>query len=136
MSSLMRWSRVGFNAVAWLFAACCAIQVYLAGLGVFASGSSFITHRDFGYVFGLLTLALIVLAILGRVGRRVIIASILLLALFALQSVFIVLWKSNPPSPGLAALHPLNGFLIFAIAVAVAWMTRGYLRLVTQTQSA
>jgi hypothetical protein len=128
VAGYVRWSRFAFNVVAWIFAGCCAIQVYLAGLGVFAGSGNFTTHSGFGYLVGLLTLVLIVLAALARLPRRVIGASVLLLVLFALQSVFIALWKSNPPNGALAALHPLNGFLIFLVAVAVAWTTRGYLR--------
>ena len=125
MSSVVRWSRFGFNVVAWLFVACCLLQVYLAGLGVFAGSSNFETHAGFGYTFGLLTLVLIVLALLGRTGRRVTGASVLLLVLFALQSVFIAMWAD---SPTVAALHPLNGFFILFVAVATAWATLGYLR--------
>lgn len=128
MSGVVRWSRFAFNVVAWLFAACCAIQVYLAGLGVFAGPANFNTHSGFGYLFGLLTLVLIGLALVGRAPRRIVGASILLLVLFALQSVFILLWKSSPPNTALAALHPLNGFVIFFVAVALAWTTRGWLR--------
>lgn len=128
MSGVARWSRFAFNLVAWLFAACCAIQVYLAGLGVFAGSDNFQTHAGFGYLFGLLTLVLIVLAVLARPGPRVIGAAILLLVLFALQSVFIALWKSSPPNGAAAALHPLNGFLITLVAIWMAWSTRDYLR--------
>ena len=128
MSAVTRWSRSAFNLVAWLFAACCAIQVYLAGLGVFAGSSNFETHVNFGYMFGLLTLVLIVLAVLSRPGRRFVGAAVLLLVLFALQSVFILLWKSSPPVGAAAALHPLNGFLITLVALWMAWTTRGYLR--------
>jgi len=124
----VRWSRSGFNLVAWLFTACCAVQVYLAGLGVFAGSANFNDHREFGYLFGLLTLVLIVLAVLARLPRRVIGASALLLVLFAMQSVFILFWKSNPPNGALAALHPLNGFAIFFMSAATAWSTREYLR--------
>ncbi len=52
-------------------------------------------------------------------------ASALLLVLFALQSVFVAFKDS---SPAFAALHPLNGFLIGLVAVALAWQTRAYLR--------
>ena len=114
MSSVVRWSRFAFNVTAWLFVACVAYQVYLAGQGVFQTGG-FAPHREFGYLFGLLTLVLIGLAALGRTGWRVIGASALLLGLFALQSVFVAL---RDTSPAFAALHPLNGFVIGLIAVA------------------
>lgn len=124
MSGVVRWSRFAFNITAWLFVACVVYQVYLAGQGVFQTGS-FDPHREFGYLFGLLTLVLIVLAALGRTGWRVIGASTLLLLLFAMQSVFVAFKNS---SPAFAALHPLNGFVIGLVAVGVAWQTRSYLR--------
>jgi mercuric ion transport protein len=124
MSGFSRWSRFAFNVAAWLFVGCVCVQVYLAGVGVFASGS-FDTHRDFGYTFGLLTLVLIVLAIIGRLPRRWIGASAALLVLFGLQSVLVAFRGSVPM---FAALHPLNGFLIGLFAFVIAWQTRGYLR--------
>jgi uncharacterized membrane protein len=124
MSGVVRWSRFAFNIAAWLFVACVAYQVYLAGQAVFQT-ASFDPHREFGYLFGLLTLVLIVLAVIGRTGRRVIGASALLIVLFAMQSVFVAFKTS---SPAFAALHPLNGFVIGLVAVGLAWQTRGYLR--------
>jgi hypothetical protein len=112
--------------VAWLFVACLVVQVFLAGLGVFDSPSAFITHRDFGYLFGLLTIVLIVLALVGRLPRAFLGWSALLLGLFALQSVF-VLFRTSVPA--IAALHPVNGFLILLIAVNVARWARPYARL-------
>lgn len=125
MSGFVRRARVGFVLVAWLFVACVVIQIYLAGLGVFDRPQAFLTHRDFGYAFGVLTLVLVLLALLGRLPRRMVGASVLLLVLFALQSVFVLMRSSVPM---LAALHPLNGFLILGLAAAVAWSSRGYLR--------
>jgi hypothetical protein len=111
--------------VAWIFVACVVVQTYLAGLGVFDRPGTFLTHRDFGYMFGILTLVMIVLAVVGRLPRRVLGASAGLLALFALQSVFIA-FRADVPT--LAALHPVNGYVILLLAVWVAWSTRGYLR--------
>lgn len=118
------FARQAHPIVGGLFAACVVIQVFLAGLGVFADPRSFITHRDFGYLFGFLTLALLVLALVGREPRRVTGLSALLLLLFALQSVFIALRTS---APEIAALHPLNGFLILFVAITVSrasWAVR------------
>ncbi len=125
MSSIVRPARIAFAAVAWLFAACTIIQVYLAGLGVFQSPGAFLTHRDFGYLFGVLTLVLLVLAVLGRLPRTMIGATALLLILFALQSVFVLV---RGDWPAIAAIHPLNGFVIAGVAIAVAWAARGYVR--------
>lgn len=106
------------------FVACAIIQVFLAGLGVFDDPKSFITHREFGYTFGWLTLITLVLALAGRSPRRTIGLAVLLLVLFAFQSVFVALRASMP---GIAALHPLNGFLILGVGVVLtnrAWAER------------
>lgn len=57
MSASLRPARTAFAVVAWLFVACVAVQVYLAGMGVFVGPQNFLTHRDFGYLSGMLTLA-------------------------------------------------------------------------------
>lgn len=117
------YARLGFLAVAWLFVACCVIQVFLAGLGVFDDPAAFVTHREFGYLFGLLTIVLIVLALVGRLPRSFAALSALMLVLFALQSVFVVLRTS---APEVAALHPLNGFVILLVAIFLAWRALDY----------
>lgn len=107
-----------------LFAACAVVQVFLAGLGVFDDPRSFVTHREFGYLFGWLTLVALVLALVGRQPRRIVGMSALLLLLFAFQSVFVAL---RADMPGLAALHPLNGFAILALAIVLtraSWAVR------------
>lgn len=106
------------------FVACAVLQIFLAGLGVFDDPKAFITHREFGYTFGWLTLVVLVLALLGREPRRVTGLCVLLLVLFALQSVFVAL---RVDYPAVAALHPLNGFLILGTAVVItrrAWAIR------------
>lgn len=110
------WARLAHPFAAGLFVACAVVQVFLAGLGVFDDPKAFLTHRDVGYVFGWLTLLILVLALVGRMPRRVTGLSVLILVLFALQSVFVAL---RPTMPAVAALHPLNGFSI----LAVAWIT-------------
>jgi hypothetical protein len=99
------------------FAACAAVQVLLAGLGVFDDPRAFVTHREFGYLFGWLTLVVLVLALVGRLPRRITGMSVLLLVLFALQSVFVAL---RVDLPAVAALHPLNGFAILGLAIVAA----------------
>ena len=111
-------ARTAYPVVAGLFVACAVVQVFLAGLGVFDDPSSFITHRNFGYMFGWLTLVLLVIALVGRMRRRYVGLAVLILVLFALQSVFVALREDMP---GVAALHPLNGFLILGVATYAAW---------------
>jgi hypothetical protein len=113
-------ARTAYPLVAGLFVACAVIQVFLAGLGVFDDPNAFVTHRNFGYLFGWLTLVLLVIALVGRMPRRYVGLAVLILVLFALQSVFVALREDMP---ALAALHPLNGFLILGTATFTAWMS-------------
>ena len=106
------------------FAACAVVQVFLAGLGVFDDPRAFVTHREFGYAFGWLTLIGLILALVGRSPRRITGLTALILVQFALQSVFVVL---RADYPAIAALHPLNGFALLGVAIVVtrlAWQTR------------
>ena len=112
------YARRAFPFIAALFSACVVIQVFLAGLGVFDDARSFLTHRDFGYTFGWLTLLMLVAAILGQMGRRFVGLSGLLLVLFALQSVFVAL---RADMPQVAALHPVIGFAIMLVALVATW---------------
>jgi hypothetical protein len=119
------YARLALPAVAALFTGCVVIQVFLAGLGVFESQATFITHREFGYLFGWLTLVMLVLALVGRAPRRITGSTVLILVLFALQSVLVVL---RTDLPAVAALHPLNGFAILALGGMTArasWRVRG-----------
>ncbi len=107
-------ARSGYPWVAWLLAAAAVVQVFLAGLGVFEDPSRFAIHREFGYLISWFPLVLLVLAIVGRLGRRMIALSVLPGLLFVLQSVFVALRAS---APFVAALHPVNGFLIIFVAI-------------------
>jgi 4-hydroxybenzoate polyprenyltransferase len=99
-------------------------QVWLAGRGVFESPTMFDTHRSLGYTLSLFTIALLVLGLLGGMGRRPAILAVVIFVLFILQSVFVVMRDSQP---AVAALHPVNGFLILFLAIVLArdsWMMR------------
>jgi hypothetical protein len=111
------YARAAQPWVAWVFVACVVVQVFLAGLGIFDSPTQFVTHREFGYLFGWLVIVLLALAIAGRMGRRIIGLSALLIVLFILQSVFVAFRTSQP---ALAALHPVNGFLIGLVGIVLA----------------
>ncbi len=121
----MRTARLVFAGLAWLFVACLVIQVFLAGLGVFRTAADFDTHRNFAFLFGWLTLIMLVLALVARLGRRLVGLTALTLVLFALQSVLVGLRGSTPE---LAALHPLNGFLLLFVAIRIALDARVALR--------
>ena len=102
--------------VAWLLVAGLLVQVFLAGMGVFDGPERFETHRNFGYLFGWLTLVMVIIAAVGRLGRRLIGLSVLALVQFFLQSVFILFREHQP---AIAALHPVNGVLLLVVAIAI-----------------
>jgi hypothetical protein len=121
---LRRLARTALPFAAAAFVACCVVQIILAGLGVFDDPKAFITHREFGYLFGWLTLVVLVLAILGREPRLVVGLSVLLLAQFALQSILVAV---RTDMPAVAALHPLNGFGILLVGIVItrlSWQAR------------
>ena len=106
------------------FVACAIAQVFLAGLGVFDDPRAFISHREFGYVFGWLTLVALIVALVARSPRRIIGLSALLLVQFAFQSVFVAI---RGDLPAIAALHPLNGFALLGVAIVatrLSWAAR------------
>ena len=119
--------------VAWLFAACIVVQVFLAGMGVFDGPERFETHRNFGYLFGWLTLVMVIIAAVGRLGRRLIGLSVLALVQFFLQSVFILFREDQP---AIAALHPVNGVLLLVVTIAIARLAMAGRRAAAATKSA
>jgi hypothetical protein len=118
------FGRQALPIVAAAFVAGCLVQVFLAGLGVFDDPASFLTHASFGYLLGMVTLAMLILALLAREPRRVVGLTILVLVQFALQSLLVGVRVDYPK---LAALHPVNGFLILAVGILIArlsWAVR------------
>ena len=94
-------------------------QVFLAGLGVFDSPAQFATHRDVGYGLSGIALLVIVTAALSRAGRAPIGAAGLVFLLFIVQSILVTMRTSQP---AIAALHPVNGFLILLLSLWIARM--------------
>ena len=108
--------RAGFVALAWLFVACLLVQVFLVGLDIFAKVSSSI-HRDFAYTYGWLAPVLVLLSRTPQVPRETRIPALILLLLFATQT---VLPSLRDQVPMLAALHPVNALAIFIVALTLA----------------
>ena len=117
-------ARSAHLVVGWLLVAGLVVQIFLAGLGVFRGAESFSTHRDFGYMLELLPIVLLVLGLVAGLGRRPALLAAGIFGLFMLQSVFVVL---RADAPEVAALHPVNGFLITFLSIVLArdaWLGR------------
>ena len=116
MNSAFRQVHAG---LAWAFVASVVGQVFLAGLAIpqLGGNGSFATHRDFGYLIGLLTLLVLIAAIAARAGRRRILQAAGLLVLYVVQS---FLPYMDPALPFAAALHPVNALVMFGLGVVYA----------------
>ncbi len=117
-------ARTVYLVVAWAFIVGLAAQVFLAGLGVFDSATAFATHRDVGYILSVVPILLLIVGLLAGLGPRAAVLAAVVFGLFILQSVFVAM---RGASPAIAALHPVNGFLIALLAVVIAreaWQAR------------
>ena len=106
---------------AWLFLVAIVVQVFLAGAAITQLGGSgtFASHAEFGYTWvGLAALAVVVTALIARAGRRSILISLGLMALYIVQT---LLPAARGSIPAVAALHPVNAMLLFALATWYAW---------------
>lgn len=120
----MRLIRRAHLVVAWAFVAGVVLQVFLAGLGVFDDPATFSAHATWGYTLEILPLLLLALAAVGRLGRRQLVFPAAVFGMFMLQSILVAL---RADLPMVAALHPVNGFAIAFVAVAMAreaWAAR------------
>lgn len=108
-------------AAAAIFVVAIVVQVFLAGLAIANLGGSgnFSAHIDFGYTWiGLAALALLVTVFVARRPRRDVGVVVAIIVLYVIQTI-LPAFKSS--SPAIAALHPVNALLLFAVA---AWYAR------------
>jgi hypothetical protein len=105
-------------AAAALFVVAIIVQVFLAGAALANLGGSgnFSTHIEFGYTWvGLAALALLLTALAARRPRRDVLITFGILVLYIVQT---ALPNARTSAPWVAALHPVNALVLFALA---AW---------------
>ena len=120
---LARRSRYLLLAVAIVLTAGALGQFFLAGLSVFETPRYWSNHATFGSVLGLVANVAWVPAILGRVGWRLVVGSLLLPVLFTAQHALVAIDQSF-----VQALHPLNGACLFALSLGIAVRTAALVR--------
>lgn len=111
----MQIVRYAFAAAAALFVLAVAVQVFLAGMFLFADGSRE-AHIEWGYTVSLMPVVLVILAAAARPGWRLFGTTVALLLVTWLQSILAAL---RDVAPVVAALHPVNAMLIFGLGVLV-----------------
>lgn len=115
LSSLARVMRFLFLGITMVLTAIALLQFFLAGLGMFDAPARWADHANNGHIFGFITYIVWLPAVLGKMGRKVIIGSIVIFVLAHLQYPFMEI-----DSGIVNALHPLNGSLILVLSV---WLT-------------
>jgi hypothetical protein len=118
VSGLRRGAFLGYRWALLAFLLAGAVQIFLAGLGVFGlfdtGGDTFAPHRALGFAMAGIVLLILVLALIARPGARAITGSAVLVLLTALvQSLLAGLGKDHAAYGG---LHALDGLLILGIA--------------------
>ena len=85
----MTWTRPAYMGLAWLFMLCVLLQFFFAGLFVLG-GESIDLHEAMGYmVLHLIPILMFVVAIIGKMGRKMIGLTFLLFALVFIQPIFV-----------------------------------------------
>jgi hypothetical protein len=107
----------GFVIVAWVLVSCLVVQFFLVGLDLFEAIGESELHRDFAYLYGWLTPILVLLAMVAGLSRRVLLLTVALLTLYAIQTYLPTIADTLP---SIAALHAINALLVFWLAVQVA----------------
>jgi hypothetical protein len=123
-SVLRTWATAGYRWLPLVFLLAGAVQIFLAGLGVFrlqdngleadAGDSAFAPHRTLGFTLAGIALLILVCALAARPGaRKVILAVVLVLLTSLVQSLLAGLGEDTAVYGG---LHALDGLLIIGIA--------------------
>ena len=111
--------------VAWLLVASILVQVWLAGSAIPQLGGTgnFETHRNFGYLIGLMALVLFLTSLPTGLGRRRILQSLGILGLYIVQASLPYMGAN-----AIEALHPVNAIVMFVVSLLYAravWRERG-----------
>jgi hypothetical protein len=106
----VRWSRRGYRVLAWLFAACLVIQIFLAGMATFVDALNWGRHSSFVHFFEYLPLPMLVLVFMARfpISLRWLTGSLLVLIAAQYATAHI----GGVPS----AFHPVSALALFWIA--------------------
>src|SRR5215467_8212471 len=103
------------QGLARIFLAGLLLQFYLAGAAMFGA-ASFEPHRMLGYALTMLAILFPVLALVGRLGGKLIGLSMLLVFLTIVQ---IMLPSLRGNASLIAALHPVNALALMGISARI-----------------
>jgi hypothetical protein len=121
----MKVARQAYMALAYLFLAGVALQVYLAGVGIWGNfGDDLDPHRDFGFtVMHLIPLLMFIAALVGRMKWTFIGLTFLLFALVFFQPFFLDPDEDDVPK-WVNAIHPTLAIVMFGLGFTLAQKAR------------
>ncbi len=123
---MIKWTRIIYLIVAWLFPTAILVQVLFVGLSLFTGKAYWDAHITFGHSLALLPLLLVILGYLARLPRRTIILTWLALGTYLVQAEVFAAIRAAVPI--LAAFHPVLALLLFALALILALQARTLVR--------
>jgi hypothetical protein len=113
-----------FPILAWSYVAALTIQVFFAGLYVFAGASNIELHRNMAHVIGALTALLIAAAFIGRVPEKRLVFGVL--GLLILQGMLVHVHQWFEGFAVVAALHPVNALILTYATLTLAKRSAAY----------
>jgi Family of unknown function (DUF6220) len=118
---MVSYVRYAFLGLVWLYLAGIVVQTFLAGAALFSPGRDFELHRTLGYLLHLAPIGLLLVALVGRLGRDIITWTVALLVVQGIQPLLPMLRTDYPL---VAALHPVLVLAIFWLGITIglkAW---------------
>ena len=130
---VVKWIRILYLIIAWLFPLAILVQVLFVGLSLFTSQPYWDAHVSLGHTIGVLPILLVILGYLGRFTRRTIILTWLALGTYLIQAEVFAVIRADVPL--FAAFHPVLALVLFALAMIIALQARTVVRTGVQTSS-
>ena len=130
---VVKWIRILYLIIAWLFPVAILVQVLFVGLSLFTSQTYWDAHIGLGHTIGILPILLVILGYLGRLPRRTIILTWLALGTYLIQAEVFAAIRADVPL--FAAFHPVLALVLFALALMIALQARMVVRAGVQTSS-
>jgi hypothetical protein len=116
---MLRYARLAHAGLAWLVPVVVLVQAFLAGMFVFGQSQFRATHIEVGYsIAGLIVFAFLVSLVFTRPDRLQVGLVVLVVVVYFVQTLLPVAARSGLPV--VAALHPVNAFVLFGLGLVTA----------------
>lgn len=134
VSGLVSMLRALYLVLALLFVGVVVLQVFFAGATLLVEARYLIDHRSLGEAMWPLPVLMIVVSLTGRLRKRFVLLTVLLLMLYVMQYAMIHVFPTLGLPTVFRALHAVNALLLFWIALHLAKSTWRVLRPEAQTE--